>query len=70
MIYLVKYHTSEDRKAAEQDGRDVFTFEPQTRRVKASNATRAISAVVNHLKAVDEISTKSDVIIREVTVVA
>lgn len=70
MIYLVKYHTSEDRKTAEQDGRDVLTYEPQTRRVKSSNATRAISTVVNHLKSVGEISSKADVTIREVTVVA
>lgn len=70
MIYLVKYHTAGDRKVAEQDGHDVLLRGPQTRRVKASNATRAISTVVNHLKSVGEISSKADVTIREVTVVA
>ena len=43
---------------------------PQIMRVRASNATRAISAAINQLKSAGHISSKAEVVILEARVVA
>lgn len=43
---------------------------PQVMRVRASNATRAISAAINQLKSAGRISSKAEVVILEARVVA
>lgn len=53
-----------DLPAAEAEAREPFNF-----RVSASDATRAISQVVNMLKSTGEIAAKSDVKVLEVKLV-
>lgn len=68
MAYAVSYTL----RSAEADKSlaEVATIEPTVVRVKASNATRAISAVINQLKNDEIIKGKGDVIVKEAKVVA
>lgn len=43
---------------------------PQVMRVRASNATRAISTAINQLKAAGRISSKAEIVVLEARVVA
>lgn len=43
---------------------------PQVMRVRASNATRAISTTINQLKAAGHISSKAEIVVLEARVVA
>lgn len=43
---------------------------PQVMRVRASNATRAISTAINQLKAAGHISSKAEIVVLEARVVA
>lgn len=68
MAYAVSYTL----RSAEADKTpaEVATIEPTVVRVKATNATRAISTVINQLKNDGTINGKGDVIVKEAKVVA
>lgn len=68
MAYAVSYTLRSEE--ADKTPAEVATIEPTVVRVKASNATRAISAVVNQLKDEGVISGKGDAVIKEAKVVA
>lgn len=68
MAYAVSY-TLRSAEAGKTPA-EVATIEPTVVRVKASNATRAISAVVNQLKNDGTIDGKGEIIIKEAKVVA
>lgn len=68
MNYLITYRLRND--IADLSASEIGAIEPKKRRVRAANATRAISAVVNDLKNAGDISGKADVIILEAKVVA
>lgn len=66
MLYniLYKFRSELDSLSNEEK----ITSRPKCRRVKASNATRAISAAINELKNAGEIQSKSEVVILEAKV--
>ena len=68
MAYAVSYTLRSEE--ADKTPAEVATIEPTVVRVKATNATRAISTVVNQLKNDGVISGKGDVIVKEAKVVA
>lgn len=68
MIYLVKYKRRKELETWKTQGIDGDLKPPTARRVKASDATRAISRLVNDLKASGDIYSKGDVKIIEVSV--
>lgn len=68
MNYLITYRLRND--IADLSASEIGATDPKHRRTRASNATRAISAVVNDLKNAGEISGKADIVILEAKVVA
>lgn len=66
MNYLVSYKIRNN----ELSDREFALLTPQVMRVRASNATRAISAATNQLKSAGHISSKAEVTILEARVVA
>lgn len=68
MTYLISYHLRSNIDGL--SAKEAKEHQPLTSRVAASNATRAISSLVNDLKATGDINSKGDVIILEAKVVA
>lgn len=68
MAYAVSYTLRSEE--ADKTPAEVATIEPTVVRVKATNATRAISTVINQLKNDGTINGKGDVIVKEAKVVA
>ena len=68
--YTVAYKLHKDKAEYELSDKEFEVMEPTLRRVSASNATRAISSIVNDLKRDHTIGTKNDVVIVEAKVVA
>lgn len=66
--YLVRYNFRSDLK--DLSNSDKALVKPEEARIGASSATRAISAVLNDLKAEGAISSRSEVIVAEAVVVA
>lgn len=66
----MNYAVSFKVRQADLSKADFDILEPEVARVRASNATRAISQVVNNLKAEGRIQGKADVVIVEAKVVA
>lgn len=65
-VYTVSYKLREDFEAL--DARATAELPPLEFRVKAFDATRAISALINSLKANSVVSSKGEVVILEVKV--
>ena len=66
MNYAISYKL----RNSELSDKEFALLAPQVMRVRASSATRAISAATNQLKAAGHISSKAEVVILEARVVA
>lgn len=66
MNYAISYKLRNN----ELSDKEFALLAPQVMRVRASNATRAISTAINHLKSAGHISSKAEVVILEARVVA
>ncbi len=66
MNYAISYKLRNN----ELSDKEFALLAPQVMRVRASNATRAISTAINQLKSAGHISSKAEVVILEARVVA
>ena len=66
MNYVVSYKLRNN----ELSEREFALLNPQVMRVRASNATRAISTAINQLKSAGHISSKAEIVVLEARVVA
>ena len=66
MNYAISYNL----RNSELSDKEFALLAPQVMRVRASNATRAISTAINQLKSAGHISSKAEVTILEARVVA
>ena len=66
MNYAISYKL----RNSELSEREFALLAPQVMRVRASNATRAISTAINQLKSAGHISSKAEIVVLEARVVA
>lgn len=66
MNYAISYKLRNN----ELSDREFALLAPQVMRVRASNATRAISTAINQLKSAGHISSKAEIVVLEARVVA
>lgn len=66
MLYNILFKLRKDLEGL--SATESLELKPSVRRVKASNATRAISSVVNDLKAAGVITGKGDIVVLEAKV--